>query len=143
MRVDKLSPLRLEENIAFIMDSPISIVAEVLALYDNGQIGTRNEDLEQPINKSVEECEKIINKHFTVENQSYYQKMNFIKILSIQFKKFTKNINFNYEIANMDGKGEIIKNARKMVIENFIAVTKVFIRSPFDTVYCRSGGPPH
>ena len=60
--------------------------------------------------------------------------MNFIKILSIQFKKFTKSIYFNYEIANMDGKGETIKNARKMVIKNFIDLTKVFTRSPFDTV---------
>jgi len=134
VHIDKLSPLRLEENVAFIRDSPISIVAEVLALYDNGQIGTRNADLDQPISRSVEECEKIINKHFTVENQSYYQKMNFIKILSIQFKKFTKSIYFNYEIANMDGKGETIKNARKMVIKNFIDLTKVFTRSPFDTV---------
>ena len=134
VHIDKLSPLRLEENVAFIRDSPISIVAEVLALYDNGQIGTRNADLDQPISRSVEECEKIINKHFTVENQSYYQKMNFIKILSIQFKKFTKSIYFNYEIANMDLKGETIKNARKMVIKNFIDLTKVFTRSPFDTV---------
>ena len=60
--------------------------------------------------------------------------MNFIKILSIQFKKFTKSIYFNYEIANIDGKGETIKNARKMVIKNFIDLTKVFTRSPFDTV---------
>ncbi len=60
--------------------------------------------------------------------------MNFIKILSVRFVKFTKSICFNYEISNMDGKGEIIKNARKMVIENFIALTKVFTRSPFDTV---------
>ena len=60
--------------------------------------------------------------------------MNFIKILSIQFKKFTKSIYFNYQIANMDGKAEIIKNSRKMVIENFIALTKVFTHFPFDTV---------
>jgi len=31
--------------------------------------------------------EAIINKYFNVENKNYYQKMNFIKILSMQFKK--------------------------------------------------------
>ena len=30
--IDKLNPLRLEENIRYIKDSPISIVAEVLSL---------------------------------------------------------------------------------------------------------------
>ena len=132
--IDKLNPLRLEENANFIRESPISIVAEVLDLYDSNQIGTKNIDLDEPIKKSAEECEKIINKHFTVDNQSYYQKTNFIKILSVQFKKFTKSIYFNYDIANSDGKGEIIKNARIAVIKNFIDLTKVFTRSPFDTV---------
>ena len=132
--IDKLNPLRLEENANFIRESPISIVAEVLALYDSNQIGTKNIDLDEPIKKSAEECEKIINKHFTVDNQSYYQKTNFIKILSVQFKKFTKSIYFNYDMANLDGKGEIIKKARIAVIENFIDLTKVFTRSPFDTV---------
>ena len=83
--IDKLNSLRLEENANFIRESPISIVAEVLDLYDNNQIGTKNIDLDEPIKKSAEECEKIINKHFIVDNQSYYQKTNFIKILSVQF----------------------------------------------------------
>ena len=134
IHIDKLNPLRLEENIHYIKDSPISIVAEVLELYDNGQIGTRNIDLNAPISKSAKQCEDIINKHFTVENQSYYQKMNFIKILSVQFRKFTDSIYFNYDIANMDQKGPIIKKARIAVIKNFIDLTKVFTRSPFDSV---------
>ena len=60
--------------------------------------------------------------------------MNFIKILSIQFEKFTKSVYFNYDIANLDGKGNMIENARKLVIKNFIDLTEVFTRSPFDTV---------
>jgi len=137
INIEELKPLRLEENIQYIRDSPISIVAEVLSLYDNNQIGTKNIDLDAPIQKNAVQCEKIINKHFQVENQNYYQKMNFIKILSIQFKKFTENPFFNYEMANLDGKGEIIKKARIAVIKNFIALTKVFTRSPFDTVLLR------
>ena len=135
--IDKLKPLRLEENIRLIGDSPISIVAEVLNLYDNNQIGTVNIDLNGPIQKNSAQCEKIINKHFQVANQNYYQKMNFIKILSIQFKKFTENPFFNYEISRDLGKQNVIKKARESVIKNFIALTKVFTRSPFDTILLR------
>ena len=132
--IDKLNPLRLEENIKLIKDSPISIVAEVLSFYDKKIIGTKNINLDDPIKKTAKECEDIINKHFTVENQSYYQKMNFIKILSVQFTKFTQSSYFNYEFANENGMGEMMKKSRIAVIKNFIDLTKVFTRSPFDTV---------
>ena len=54
--------------------------------------------------------------------------------MSVQFKKFTENIYFNYEIAKQDDRGYIIENARKSVIKNFIELTKVFTRSPYDSV---------
>jgi hypothetical protein len=38
IHIDKLCPLRLEENIKIVEDSPISIVAETLKLYENGEI---------------------------------------------------------------------------------------------------------
>ena len=135
--IDKLRPLRLEENAVKIEDSPISIVAEVLDLYDRNQIGTTNIDLNSAIVKNAAECENIINKHFKVENQNYHQKMNFIKILSIQFKKLILHPYFNYEMAVQDGRGDIIKKARVSFIKNCIALTKVFTRSPFDTVLLR------
>ena len=131
IHIGKLSPLRLEDNIRYIRDSPISIVAEGLYLYDNNSIRTVNIDLNAPIRKSAEECEKIINKYFNVENQSYYQKMNFIKILSIQFKKFTINPYFGLIIPPEDQK---MYDLRKLIIKNFIELTKVFTRSPFDNV---------
>ena len=134
INIDKLCPLRLEEGVHRIRDSPISIVAEVLSYYDEKKIGRQNIDLDNPISKTAQQCEKIIDKYFNVENQSYYQKMNFIKILSIQFKKFTENVFFNYDIAYSDGKGPIIEKARVSVISNFIELTKVFTSSPFDGV---------
>ena len=63
--------------------------------------------------------------------------MNFIKILSVQFKKFSENIYFNYELANEDGRGNVIITARISAIKNFIALTKVFTRSPYDSVLLR------
>ncbi len=135
--IDALKPLRLENNTYYIRDSPISIVAEVLSLYDNNKIATNNIDLDSPISKSAKECEEIINRHFKVENQNYYQKMNFIKILSVQFKKFLTCIYFDYNLAKLDQKGDVISKARVAVIKNFIELTKVFTQSPFDTVLLR------
>ena len=134
VNIEKLGQLRLEEGAKLIKDSPISIVAEVLSLYDKGEISKKNIDLDGQITKTEKECEEIINKYFVVENQNYYQKINFIKILSVQFKKFTENPYFNYEMAEEDQRGEIIANARKNVIRNFIELTKVFTQSPFDKV---------
>ena len=63
--------------------------------------------------------------------------MNFVKILSLQFKKFTNSYFLNYEAACDLGKGEIIEKARINIIRNFIELTKVFSRSPFDTILVR------
>ena len=62
--------------------------------------------------------------------------MNFIKILYVKFKKFlgVNNVFLNYDIANEVGKGDIIKQARESVISNFINLTRVFTRSPYDEV---------
>ena len=130
--IDKLRPLRLEENARFLRESPISIVAEVLTYYEEDKIGKRNIDLDDPISMSAEECELIINKYFNVENQNYYQKINFIKILSLQFKKLSTNFYLDYQMAFMNGIGDLIKKARISIIKNFIALTKVFTRSPYD-----------
>ena len=132
IHIEKLCPLRLEEGKQLIGESDIATVAEVLDYYDNKRIGRENIDLTAPIQKTAKQCEQIIDKHFNVENQSYYQKMNFIKILSVQFRKFTNNVFFDYNLMKQDGKGPIIEKARVSVISNFISLTKVFTRSPFD-----------
>ena len=135
IHIKNLFPLRLEENVEFIKDSPISIVAEVLDLYDKKKIGTQNIDLGAKITKKEEECEKIINKYFDVENKNYYQKMNFIKILSVQFKKFTENYYLDYSLLEEDDiKRALIEAIRPSVISNLISLTKVFTRSPYDSV---------
>ena len=132
--IDKLCPLRLEENIHKIEDSPISIVAETLKLYEDEKIGTKNIILEQDIKLKANECEQIINRHFKVENHNYYQKINFIKILAIQFKKFCKNMFFNYNIALACGKSDLIGHIRKFIIKYFIFLAEVFARSPYDSI---------
>ena len=130
--IDKLYPLRLEEGVKLIGESPIATVAEVLSFYEQGLIGKKNIDLNSPIKKSAKQCEKIIDKYFNAENQSYYQKMNFIKILAVQFIKFTNNPYFDCSLYDEDD--ELIEKSRISVISNFIELTKVFTRSPFDGV---------
>ena len=93
--IDKLQPLRLEENVKLIKVSNILIVSEVLSFYEQGRINRENINLEAPITKSAEEYERIINKYFTVKNQNYYQKINYIKILAVLFTKFTKDVFFD------------------------------------------------
>ena len=130
--IDNLRPLRLEEGVKYIKDSPISIVAEVLEIYESHEIAMQNINLDAPITKTGEECEKIINKYFNVANQNYYQKMNFIKILSIQFKKFTTSFYLNDPDAAL-----FLSKIRESVIYNFIELTKVFTRSPYDSILLR------
>ena len=82
-----------------------------------------------PIRKSAKECEQIIDKYFKENNSNYYQKMNFIKILSLQFKKFHQCIFFNLEFIDEPQRKEIITKARKIILENFISLTRVFSQS--------------
>ena len=131
--IETLPPLLLEEDAFYIYQSPISIVAETLDYYEKNIIRTRNIDLMKPIEKSSYECEEIINRYFKGKNNNYYQKMNFIKILSVQFVKFCNNIYFSPENINPNNR-EIIENARKVVIKNFILLTKVFACSPYDNI---------
>ena len=132
--IDKLNPLRLEENIKFIKDSPISIVAEVLSLYEHDEIDIKNIDLYSPVKKSAEECEKIINKYLKEENQNYYTKMNFIKILSFLFIKFTNNFYLNYKYTEYNCNKNKIKIIRKALIKNFIKLAKDLTHFPFFTL---------
>ena len=133
--IDSLRPLRIERNAYNVGQSPISIVAECLLSYEENKIVKKNLDLEIPIDIDDEEkYNQIINKYFNIENQNYYQKMKFIKILALQFKKMSENLHLNYEIAYMNGMHEIIKKCRKAFVKNCIESTKVFIRSPFDPI---------
>ena len=124
IKIDKLLPLRIEEN------NDIPLVAYTLKLYDSGDISTKFVDLKEPINIKPEECEEIINKHFKQEYKNYYQKMNFIKFLSSQFKKFHEN----YYINNKEGDLKSIGNVRIISIKNFIELTIIFTCSIFQKI---------
>ena len=131
--INKLNHLRLEENAKYIKDSPISIVAETLELFNSGNYSD-NIDLEMPLRKSARQCEEIINKNYDQNYKNYYQKMNFIKILSVQFKKLHQSIFLNLKFNDGAERKKVIKNARMTMIQNFIDLSKVFSRSPYDSI---------
>ena len=84
---------------------------------------------------TIKECDEIIKKylaqnHFDAHHINYYQKMNFIKILSSQFTKFYQNAYFN----NEDRIDEVIENARETTITNLISLTKIFTCSLFNEI---------
>ena len=132
--IETIGPLRLEENIKVLGDSPISIVAEVLSLYKAGTIKMIDIDLNAPISKEAKECEMIINEHYEEKNKNYYQKMNYIKILSELFKKFTISSYLNYAKSIKAKKTFLVGNLRAFIISNYISSTKEFTNSPFDYV---------
>ena len=128
--LDKLKPLILEENASLFQDSPISIVAKTLQLYETKEIRRRNVILDATIDITPKECEVIINKYFNQKNKNYYQKMNFIKMLSYSFKKFAENAYYNPEYNE-----QIINQPiREITIKNFIELTKIFTCSLYQSI---------
>ena len=133
--IKMLKPLKLEENSKIIDESPISIVSEVFILYDKKKISEEDIDLNKKIETNdIGKYEAIINKYFNVENKNYYQKMNFIKILSMQFKKITKSVDFNYKKAQENSKAFLVARFREIIISNLISLSNIFASSPFDHV---------
>ena len=131
--IDKLPPLRLEENAILIEHSPIMIVAEILKKYEEGTINKENINLEDPIRLHISEAEAIINRYITPENKNYYLKMNGIKILSSLFKKFTQcpYMNSTYN------ENPSIENARILFVKNSIKLTQSFTSSIYNSnIFC-------
>ena len=122
----KLYPIRLRDYSRIIRDSPIQIVTEILSLYDSNNINKKNIDLDLPIRKNPYQCEEIINKYFDIKEYNYYQKMNFIKLLSAQFIKFIENPHLDYEMALSDSRDRAIIKVRPLIIKNYISLIQSF-----------------
>ena len=131
--IERLPPLRIEEGAYILLDSPISIVAETLHYYETNRIAEHNIDLTKAIDRPAYECQMIIDRYFPSQNNNYYQKTNFIKILSVQFLKFCNNIYFN-PLNCTPQNADAVKKARHLVVKNFISLSKVFTCSPYDSI---------
>ena len=121
---DKIIDLKEKPNIKKIGDSKIQIVANTLKLFNDNKIQKENLDLNSKELLNQEKCEEIINKTLIDYNgeskYNFYQKRNFIKLLSSEFKKFKR-------CANLAPSPGEMKNIRKLIIKSLIANPKYII----------------
>ena len=77
-----------------IGDSKIQVASNILYLFNNNEIQNKNIDMNSQNLLREEKCEEIINKALNnyADNSSinFYQKINFIKLLSSEFQKYLK-----------------------------------------------------
>ena len=156
--IKELPPL-LKEKITTIGESEIQIVANTLKMYEKnyGGIGDKNIDLKSTLLLSEKECQIIINKYINQNDRdyyeqvygndykqkendyNYYQKMNFIKFLSHEFKKFNEFEIFNPQNDTVFSDKnpnhytkEQLSNKRKNIIKYILNTALYFTKGPYD-----------
>ena len=111
--------------------SKIQIVSNIINLFNNNEIQNKNFGMNSQNLLSEEKCEEIINSTLNsiVKNSTinFYQKINFIKLLSSEFIKFTMCSNLSFS----GGMG----NLRKNIINSIIVNSKYIIElNNFETM---------
>ena len=137
LKENKLPFLQEKKIIKYIGDSNIQIVSNVINLFNNNEIQNKNLDMNSGNLMSQEKCEEIINQtlnrylnNYTTIN--FYQKINFIKLLSSEFQKYTLCSNLAYFSGEMD-------NLRKNIIKSIIINSKYIIElSNFEKILYES-----
>ena len=127
----------------------IQLVANILQMLENNTIQENNFNLDKN-NKIIplDDCQKLINKYFTLEKGNYYQKIAFIHILADQFKKFCTSFYLKPEILLQNERvlllmkdwriiynnNESIIKVRQIMIENLIKLTLYFVKGPYNKI---------
>ena len=136
IHLKELLPLRIPVNIRKIKDHDIQIVANTLNNYKQRKIGAKNIDFESNQLLSNVQCQNLIDEFLknNENNYNYYQKMNYIKLLAVQFKMFKDSyildpVNF----VNIYQKNSIIKS-REQIIKCILDSTLYFSKGPYDNL---------
>ena len=145
--ISSLAPLIVLKDIK----SDIQIVCNYLQLYETNILldydlyidGISFPELKKSKNKKDakiipdNECNKLIDKYLNYLNiqsdyyyANYYQKNNFIKILSGQFKRFSKIKELSIDYLKKHNSN--LKKERLILIQYIIKSTKLYIKSSFD-----------
>ena len=118
--------LKENSNKTKIGESRIQIVANTINLFNNSKIMTQNLNLYNKELLSQEKCNEIINKTLfdylgeSSNDFNFYQKKNFIKLLSSEFINFSK-------CANLSSSKDEMKNIREYIIKSIITNAKNII----------------
>ena len=141
---DNIFPLIEENNINKIEESKIQIVSHILELFKENKIQSNNLDLSSKKYIKNEKCSKIINEALIKNIQilknkyeyipNFYQKNNFIKFLSFEFKKFCECFHLSTEVFYDKIIPNYFQNLRKNIIDSLINNSIYFTYSPFDKI---------
>ena len=83
----------IEKNMQEQKLTDIQLVTYILIMLEKDEIEDNLFDIEKNNKKiSLSDCQKTIDKYFTLKKGNYYQKMAFIHILADQFRKFCSSI---------------------------------------------------
>jgi hypothetical protein len=136
--IKKLLPLKIDGALTKIRESPIFVVANTLQKYKEGKIGEENIDLELDNQLSNKACESIIDEYLkSKENEyNYYQKNNFIKLLSEEFIMFKERFLLDpnsYDRFDRNSRNSLSKS-RKLIIESILKSSVFFTKGPYDNL---------
>ena len=132
----ELLPLKLAPNIQKINDSDIQIVANTLDIYKQKKIGNQNLNFKSTKLLSNNQCQSLIDEFLknNENNYNYYQKISFIKLLSVQFRMFKDCLILNpSSFVNVHQKKAIIKS-REQIIKSILDSTLYFSKGPYDNL---------
>ena len=131
-----LTPLRISQDIHKIKESDIQIVANTLNMYKKNQIGSQNLNFESNQLLSDKDCENLINEYINNNETkyNYYQKMTFIKLLSVEFQMFKDTFILDpNNFVNPKQKKAIIQS-RPKIINSLISSTLYISKGPYDNL---------
>ena len=129
--IDDVPSLKEMKKVEKIEDSGIQIVSGVLSLVKQNKIGEENLPLYSKELMEQNQCEKIINeiliKYLKGKKYNYYQKINFIKLISAEFKNFSRCHSLSPSTVFENGVPSYFQSLRKNIIKSFIKNSKYII----------------
>ncbi len=136
--IKKLLPLKIKNNLKKIRDSPIFVVANTLQKYKEGKIGEENIDLDADNSLSNNACELIIDEYLkSNENEyNYYQKNNFIKLLSEEFLMFKERFILDpnsYDKYDRNSRNSL-SESRNQIVKSILDSSEFFTKGPYDNL---------
>ena len=130
----QLLPLKVPTNVTTINDSNIQIVANTLKSYKEDKIGENNIDFNSTNLLSNDVCQNLIDEFLkNKQNEyNYYQKMNFIKLLSVEFRIFKECFILDPTSFNDRNSRNSISKSRKQIIKSILESSVFFTKGPYD-----------
>ena len=129
-----LKPLKIPPNIEKIGDDDIQIVANTLKSFKDGSIGHKNIDFESTSLLDNNTCQNLIDEYIkNKENDyNYYQKINFIKLLSIEFTMLKDSFVLDPQNFQNNIQKNTISESRKQIVQSILDSSVFFTKGPYD-----------